>query len=116
MRRFPGRSSPARRGAQFELKLASGATCDGGDLKPGTGLVRLSDITCSDDRVLRALFVPQSGQELKVFGHVGDERFATLAHILGTQPIPEKPQTAEPKAPTPETPPPASIPSRPDPG
>ena len=49
--------------------------------------------------VMKALFVPQGGQVLKVFGHVGDERFTTSAHLLGTEPLPEKTQTAEPTAP-----------------
>ena len=84
---------------QFEMKLASGATCDGKDLSGEIGLVRLKEITCSDDRVMKALFVPQGGRELKVFGHVGDERFMTSAHLLGTDPVPEKKQTAEPTAP-----------------
>ena len=87
---------------EFELKLAGGATCDGQDLLPETGLVRLPDITCSDDRTMRALFVPQGGHVLEVFGHVGDERFTTTAHLLGTEPIPEKRQTTAPKADPPE--------------
>lgn len=85
--------------AQFEMKLASGATCDGRELSGEVGLVRLKEITCSDDRTMKALFVPQKGQELKVFGHVGDERFMTSAHLLGTEAIPDKKQTAEPTAP-----------------
>lgn len=84
---------------QFEMKLAGGTTCDGKDLSGEVGLVRLKEITCSDDRVMKALFVPQGGQELKVFGHVGDERFMTSAHLLGSEPVPEKKQTAEPTAP-----------------
>ncbi len=85
--------------AQFELKLAGGATCDGSDVSGEVGLVRLSEITCSDDRVMRALFVPQGGEVLKVFGHVGDERFVSSAHLLGTEPVPDKKQTAQPTAP-----------------
>ena len=85
--------------AQFELKLAGGATCDGSKITGDVGLVRLSEITCSDDRVMRALFVPQGGRELKVFGHVGDERFMANAHLLGTEPVPEPKQTTEPTAP-----------------
>ncbi len=84
---------------QFEMKLAGGTTCDGKDLSGEVGLVRLKEITCSDDRVMKALFVPQGGKELKVFGHVGDERFMTSAHLLGTEPAPEQKQTAEPTAP-----------------
>ena len=96
---FSGTLVAAKGEAQFELKLAGGATCDGSDLSGDVGLVRLSEITCSDDRTMRALFVPQGGQELKVFGHVGDDRFAASAHLLGTEPVPEKKQTAEPTAP-----------------
>ncbi len=93
----------------FELKLAGGATCDGGDLQPSLGLVRLSEITCTDERRMRALFVPEGHEALKVFGHVGDARFATIAHLLGTKAPPEPKQTAEPHAPTPPvTEPPAS--------
>ena len=84
---------------QFEMKLAGGTTCDGRDLSGEVGLVRLKEITCSDDRVMKALFVPQGGKELKVFGHVGEERFMTSAHLLGTEPVPEKKQSAEPTAP-----------------
>ena len=112
---FSGTLVTGASGAQFELKLAGGATCDGSELTQATGLVRLSSVTCSDGRAMRALFVPQGGQELKVFGHVADERFATLAHLLGTQAPPEKPQTAAPKAP--DSPPPAPAPAtRPDKG
>jgi hypothetical protein len=85
--------------AQFELKLGAGATCDGSSFDGEVGLVRLNEITCSDDRPMRALFVPQGGRELKVFGHVGDERFVASAHLLGEDPPPEKKQTAEPTAP-----------------
>lgn len=99
--------------AQFELKLASGATCDGSNLSGEVGLVRLSEITCSDDRPMKALFVPQGGKELKVFGSVGDERFTTSAHLLGTEAVPDKPQTAEPKGPLGQ--PPAPPPAQPSP-
>lgn len=85
--------------AQFELKLGDGATCDGDDLSGEVGLVRLAEITCSDKRTMRALFVPQNGRDLKVFGHVGDERFRADAHLLGTEPPPEAKQTAEPTVP-----------------
>lgn len=98
---FSGTLVTSKSDMQFELRLAGGATCEGGDLKPEPGLVRLSAITCSDDRTMRALFVPQGGQELKVFGHVGEERFATSAHLLGTEAVPDKPPTAAPKAPKP---------------
>ena len=84
---------------QFELKLGGGATCTGGDLKGEVGLVRLSEITCSDDRKMRALFVPQGGDALRVFGNVGEEKFSTSAHLLGTEAIPDKKQSAAPKAP-----------------
>lgn len=96
---FSGTLVASRGEAQFEMKLASGATCDGRDLAGEVGLVRLKEIVCSDDRTMKALFVPQKGQELKVFGHVGDERFMTSAHLLGTEALPEKKQTAEPTAP-----------------
>lgn len=96
---FSGTLVASKGTAQFEMKLASGATCDGKDVSGEPGLVRLNEITCSDDRTMKALFVPQGGQELKVFGHVGDERFVTSAHLLGTEPVPEKKQTAEPTAP-----------------
>ena len=96
---FSGTLVAQKGSAQFELKLAGGATCDGSDLSGDVGLVRLSEINCSDDRTMRALFVPQGGQELKVFGHVGDERFTASAHLLGTEPLPERKQTAEPTAP-----------------
>lgn len=84
---------------QFEMKLAGDTTCDSSELKGGVGLVRLSEIACSDGRSMRALFVPQGGQSLKVFGHVGDERFVSAAHLLGTEPVPEQKQTAEPTVP-----------------
>lgn len=118
---FSGTLVTSRSDTQFELRLAGGATCDGDDLLPGTGLVRLGEITCSDERVMRALFVPQGGEALKVFGHVGDERFVTMAHLLGTEPVPEKKQTTAPKAPSvdpqpgPDAPkPPAAAPSKSD--
>lgn len=85
--------------AEFELKLGGGATCDGGQLKGDIGLVRLPEITCTDDRKMRALFVPQGGKSLKVFGHVGDDRFMAEAHLLGTEPVPEPKQTMQPKGP-----------------
>ena len=85
--------------AEFELKLSGGATCDASKLTGEVGLVRLPEIKCSDDRMLRALFVPQGGKELKVFGHIGDQRFASSAHLLGTEPPPVRKQTAEPTVP-----------------
>ena len=96
---FSGTLIAGKGETQFELKLASGASCDGADFAGDVGLVRLKEITCSDDRVMKALFVPQGGRELKVFGHVGDERFAASAHLLGTEPVPDKTQTAAPSAP-----------------
>lgn len=96
---FSGTLVTSKTETQFELKLAGGATCDGDDLLPGTGLVRLSEIICSDDRTMRALFVPQGGEELRVFGHVGDKRFMASAHLLGTAPMSAKRQSAAPKAP-----------------
>ncbi len=96
---FSGTLVAGKAGAQFELKLAGGATCDGSNISGDVGLVRLGEITCSDDRVMRALFVPQGGQELKVFGHVADERFTASAHLLGTEAVPDKKQTAEPTVP-----------------
>ena len=96
---FSGTLVTGKTEVQFELKLGGGATCTGGDLKGDVGLVRLSEITCSDDRTMRALFVPQGGEALRVFGHVGEERFSTSAHLLGTEAIPEKKQTAAPKSP-----------------
>ena len=112
---FSGTLVTGRMDTQFELKLANGATCDGGELTPSTGLVRLSEITCSDDRVLKALFVPQGGEALKVFGHVGEERFVAVAHLLGIEPPADKPQTAEPHAPPPSPAEPPRMP-RPAPG
>lgn len=96
---FSGTLVAGKGEVQFEMKLGGGTTCDGKDLSGEVGLVRLKEITCSDDRVMKALFVPQGGQELKVFGHVGDERFMTSAHLLGSEAVPEKKQTAEPTAP-----------------
>ena len=121
---FSGTLVTGKSDTQFELKLADGATCDGADLKPSLGMVKLDEIQCTDGRAMRALFVPQPRQTLRVFGHVGDARFAATAHILGTQPIPEPPQTTAPHAPmpAPDQPPgpaPAPGPSRPpgdDPG
>ena len=107
---FSGTLVAGKGEAQFEMKLASGATCDGEDFSGDVGLVRLKEITCSDDRVMKALFVPQGGKELKVFGHVGDERFMTSAHLLGTEPVPDKKQTAEPTAPALEAKPDAATP------
>ena len=109
---FSGTLVAGKSEVQFEMKLAGGTTCDGTDLSGDVGFVRLKEITCSDDRIMKALFVPQGGQELKVFGHVGDERFMTSAHLLGTEAVPEKKQTAEPTAPAlqarPDGAPPAS--------
>jgi len=121
---FSGTLVTGKADTEFELKLADGATCDGGDLHPSLGLVRLSEIVCTDERTMRALFVPQGHETLKVFGHVGDERFATVAHLLGTQDLPEPKQTTEPHAPLPLMPPPlspsvappAAQPVRPPPG
>lgn len=96
---FSGTLVAGKGDVQFEMKLGGGTTCDGKDLSGDVGLVRLKEITCSDDRVMKALFVPQGGQELKVFGHVGDQRFVTSAHLLGNEAVPEKKQTAEPTAP-----------------
>lgn len=96
---FSGTLVATKDGSQFEMKLGGGATCDGGELKGEVGLVRLPEITCTDDRKMRALFVPQGGQTLKVFGHVGEARFATEAHLLGTEALPEPKQTAQPKGP-----------------
>ena len=96
---FSGTLVAGKGEVQFEMKLAGGTTCDGKDLSGEVGLVRLKEITCSDDRVMKALFVPQGGRELKVFGHVGDERFMTSAHLLGAEPVPDKKQTAEPTVP-----------------
>ena len=96
---FSGTLVASKDESEFELKLSSGATCDGGQLKGEVGLVRLPEITCTDDRTLRALFVPQGGQSLKVFGHIGEERFSAEAHLLGTEAIPEPKQTAQPKGP-----------------
>ena len=107
---FSGTLITGKADTQFELKLAGGATCDGGDLKPSMGLVRLSEIACSDGRSMRALFVPQARQTLKVFGHVGDARFATIAHLLGTQPLPRAEADHRPRRrrhPSPPTAPPA---------
>ena len=109
---FSGTLVTSKTDAQFELKLAGGATCDGKDLTGDIGLVRLSEITCSDDRTMRALFVPQGGKELRVFGHVGGERFVTSAHLLGTEAIPEPKQTAAPPG---DAPAPAAKPPEPSP-
>ena len=96
---FSGTLVAGNGAVQFEMKLAGGTTCDGKDLSGDVGMVRLKEINCSDDRVMKALFVPQGGQELKVFGHIGDERFMTSAHLLGTEPMPDSKQTAAPSAP-----------------
>ena len=114
---FSGTLVTGKMDTQFELKLASGASCDGGELTPSTGLVRLSEITCSDGRVLKALFVPQGGEALRVFGHVGEERFVSVAHLLGSEPMTEKPQSAAPHAPpSPPVPGERPKPQRPAPG
>ena len=107
---FSGTLVTSKTETQFELKLAGGATCTGGDLRGEVGLVRLSEITCSDDRTMRALFVPQGGDALRVFGHVGEEKFSTSAHLLGTEAIPEKKQTTAPRAPDGSPPVPAGPP------
>lgn len=96
---FSGTLVAGKGEAEFELKLGDGATCDGSQLSGEVGLVRLPEITCSDNRSMRALFVPQGGRALKVFGHVGDERFKADAHLLGTEAPPERKQTAEPTVP-----------------
>ena len=72
-----------------ELKLAGGATCDGSGLSGETGLLQMSEISCTDERSMRVLFVPEKGRDLKVFGQVGSERFLADAHLLGTEPPPE---------------------------
>lgn len=96
---FSGTLVSGKDDAQFELKISNGATCDGGDFKGDVGMVRLSEIPCTDGRSMRALFVPQGGKLLKVFGHVGDERFAAEAHLLGTEAPPAPKQTAQPTVP-----------------
>ena len=111
---FSGTLVTGKSDTQFELKLGGGATCDGANLKPSLGMVKLDEIQCTDGRAMRALFVPQPQQTLKVFGHIGDARFNTIAHILGTQPIPEPRQTTAPHAPMPspdEPPTPVAPPS-----
>lgn len=101
---FSGTLVASKTEAQFEMKLAGGATCDGSDLQGDIGLVRLPEITCTDDRTMRALFVPQAGNELRVFGHVGEERFVSSAHLLGSEAVPEKGQTAAPPGDPPAAP------------
>lgn len=96
---FSGTLVASKSESEFEMKLGGGATCDGGQLKGDIGLVRLPEITCTDDRKMRALFVPQGGKSLKVFGHVGDDRFMAEAHLLGTEAVPEPKQTMQPKGP-----------------
>ena len=69
-------------GPEFELKLAGGTTCDGSKLEPDKGLLRLPETPCSDGRPLKALFVYQAGDLLRVYGTIGGERFSTQAHAL----------------------------------
>lgn len=110
---FSGTLVSSKADAEFELKLAGGATCDGSELKGDVGLVRLSEIACTDGRSMRALFVPQGGTALKVFGHVGEDRFVAEAHLLGTEPPPERKQTAQPTAPQLQPPPGLIAPPKP---
>ncbi len=79
---YSGTLIAAPDGPQFELKLAKGATCDGSKLEPDKGLLRLPETPCSDGRPLKALFVYQEGGYLRVYGTIGGERFASLAHSL----------------------------------
>ena len=86
-------------GPQFELKLGRGATCDGNKLEPDKGLLRLPETPCSDSRPLKALFVYQEGGFLRVYGTLGGERFATLAHALPADAVPpEAKKSAAPPA------------------
>ena len=83
---FSGTLVTGKTDTQFELKLGGGATCEGGALQPSLGLVRLTEIRCSDGRSLRALFVPQAKQTLKVVGHIGEARFDSVAHLRSRSP------------------------------
>ena len=96
---FSGTLVATKEEGQFELKLGSGATCDGSQFSGGLGMIRLPEITCSDNRSLRALFVPQDHDTLKVFGHLGDQRFAAEAHLLGTDAPPAPQPSAAPHGP-----------------
>lgn len=79
---YSGTLVAAADGPQFELKLSKGATCDASNLEPDKGLLRLPETPCSDGRKLKALFVYQEGNVLRVYGTVGSDRFSTQAHAL----------------------------------
>ena len=88
------------------MELGAGVSCTGGDATLGSGSVRLSGVTCSDDRTAQASFVSRGEAELTVFGQVGARRFATSAHRLGTEAPPQKPEIkARDAAPPPAAPP-----------
>ena len=98
---YSGTLVVARSDTQFEMRLGGGASCDGGGLQPSLGLMRLTEIRCTDGRSLRTLFVPQPKQTLKVFGHVGEARFDAVAHLLGVEPPAEPAPSLAPHAPVP---------------
>ncbi|WP_158807712.1 hypothetical protein [Beijerinckia sp. L45] len=79
---YSGTLVAAADGPQFELKLSKGATCDASKLEPDKGLLRLPETPCSDGRKLKALFVYQEGNVLRVYGTLGADRFSTQAHAL----------------------------------
>ena len=107
---------------EFEFKLGAGVNCTGGDSTIGPDTVRLTGVTCSDDRTMRAFFIARGDAELTVFGQVGARRFTTSAHRLGTEappdhkpddPVRETAPNAAPSTGPPAAPPAGPAPARP---
>jgi hypothetical protein len=90
---YSGTLAAAPDGPAFELKLSKGATCDAAKLIPDKGLLRLPETSCSDGRKLKALFVYQPGNLLRVYGSLEEQRFSAQAHALpsGTAEAPSAP-------------------------
>jgi len=102
---YSGTLAATAGGPEFELKLASGASCDASRLDPDKGLLRLPETACSDGRKLKALFVYQPGHVIRVYGTIGDQRFASEAHAL--------PSGAPETAAAPSAAPPANLMDKP---
>lgn len=102
---YSGTLAASAEGPEFEMKLASGASCDANRLDPDKGLLRLPETACSDGRKLKALFVYQPGHVIRVYGTIGDQRFASEAHAL--------PSGAPETAAAPSAAPPANLMDKP---
>ncbi len=100
---------------EFEFRLGAGVSCAGGETAIGPGTVRLSNVPCSDDRTMRAVFVSRGDAELTVYGQIGERRFTTSAHRLDAADEPTRqaptPGTTSPAAAPPVASPPAAAPA-----